>query len=102
MEQKFPLVLLQPCGHVIPSCVCGMLGSCSSHWLDCGRIACLRAAWLYNEVLAQQREEKKEKAGGEEGVVPGHSGVEHRCQEDTCFSLGYLRLRPLVEGAQRL
>jgi hypothetical protein len=28
-----------------------------------GRIACLRAAWLYNEVLAQQREEKKRREG---------------------------------------
>lgn len=70
-----------------------------------GRIACLRAAWLYNEALSQQREEKKECGGGGEYVVPGHSVVEQmhcqRCRKDICFSLGYHRLRPLVEGAWR-
>lgn len=69
-----------------------------------GRITCLRAAGLYNEALSQQREEKKEYRGGEEDVVPGHSGVEQmhsqRCRKDICFSLGYHRLCPLVEGAQ--
>lgn len=40
---------------------------------------------------------REEEAGGEKCVVPVHS---QRCREDTCFSLGYLRLRPLVEGAQ--
>lgn len=29
------------------------------------RITCLRAAWLYNKVLAQGRGEKKEQEGGE-------------------------------------
>lgn len=43
-----------------------------------GRIACLRAAWLYNEALSQQREEKKE-CGGRENMLSLVTVLLNRC-----------------------